>query len=195
MARTTRTLGTLVSSGVPILEGLNITRETSGNALFERLYARVSDAIREGETIARPMANNSKPGFHPVAAFLWMLTGAFVPLLIMSMPGMIKTIGLQWLLIAAAAGAFAGLAFYLLKMNHRIVDELVVNMVDVGEETGELDTMLYKVADLFDEEVTTLTDGLMKLIEPLLICFLGGAVGFIVIALFLPLISLIQGLS
>ena len=77
----------------------------------------------------------------------------------------------------------------------RVVDDLVVNMVDVGEETGELDTMLYKVADIFDEEVTTLTDGLMKLIEPLLICFLGGAVGFIVISLFLPLISLIQGLS
>ena len=70
--------------------------------------------------------------------------------------------------------------------NARVVDELVVNMVDVGEETGELDTMLYKVADVFDEEVTTLTDGLMKLIEPLLIVFLGGAVGFIVIALFLP---------
>ena len=66
---------------------------------------------------------------------------------------------------------------------------------DVGEETGELDTMLYKVADIFDEEVSALTDGLMKLIEPLLICFLGGAVGFIVIALFMPLISLIQGLS
>ena len=88
-----------------------------------------------------------------------------------------------------------GLAFYLMKMNSRVVDELVVNMIDVGEETGELDTMLYKVADIFDEEVTTLTDGLMKLFEPLLICFLGGAVGFIVISLFLPLISLIQGLS
>jgi type IV pilus assembly protein PilC len=113
----------------------------------------------------------------------------------MTMPGMIKEIGLQPLLIAAGVGSLVGLAFYLLKMNSRVVDELVVNMIDVGEETGELDTMLYKVADVFDEEVTTLTDGLMKLIEPLLICFLGGAVGFIVIALFLPLISLIQGLS
>ena len=72
---------------------------------------------------------------------------------------------------------------------------MVVNMVDVGEETGELDTMLYKVADTYDEEVAVLTEGLMKLIEPLLIFFLGGAVGFIVIALFMPLISLIQGLS
>jgi type IV pilus assembly protein PilC len=124
-----------------------------------------------------------------------MLTGAFVPLVIMTMPGMIKVLGLQPLAGAAVGGAVLGLAYYLLKMNHRIVDELVVNMIDVGEETGELDTMLYKVADIFDEEVTTLTDGLMKLIEPLLIVFLGGAVGFIVIALFLPLISLIQGLT
>ncbi|MDX1946995.1 MAG: type II secretion system F family protein [Pirellulaceae bacterium] len=195
MARTTRTLGTLVSSGVPILEGLNITRETAGNALFERMFGRVSDAIREGETISKPMAANARPGFHPVACFLWCLTGAFVPLMIMSMPGMIKAVGLQNLLSAAGAGAVVGLGFYLMKMNTRVVDELVVNMVDVGEETGELDTMLYKVADVFDEEVSTLTDGLMKLIEPLLICFLGGAVGFIVISLFMPLISLIQGLS
>ena len=107
----------------------------------------------------------------------------------------IKTLGAQPLLGSAVGCGAAGLAFYLLKMNSKVVDELVVNMVDVGEETGELDTMLYKVADIFDEEVTTLTDGLMKLIEPLLICFLGGAVGFIVISLFLPLISLIQGLS
>jgi type IV pilus assembly protein PilC len=195
MARTTRTLGTLVASGVPILEGLNITRETAGNALFERMFAKVTDAIREGETIAKPMGANAKPGFHPVAAFLWLMSGAFVPLMIMTMPGMIKTIGLQPLAGAAVGGGVCGLAFYLMKMNHRVVDDLVVNMIDVGEETGELDTMLYKVADIFDEEVTALTDGLMKLIEPLLICFLGGAVGFIVIALFMPLISLIQGLS
>jgi type IV pilus assembly protein PilC len=66
MARTTRTLGTLVASGVPILEGLNITRETAGNAMFERMYGKVSDAIREGETIAKPMKENSRLGFHPV---------------------------------------------------------------------------------------------------------------------------------
>jgi len=65
----------------------------------------------------------------------------------------------------------------------------------VGEETGELDTMLYKVADTFDEEVAVLTDSLMSLLEPLLIVFLGGAVGFIVISLFLPLVSLITNLS
>jgi type IV pilus assembly protein PilC len=195
MARTTRTLGTLVASGVPILEGLTITRETAGNALFERMYGKVLEAIREGETIAKPMAANARPGFHPVALFLWFMLGALVPLIIMSMPGMIANIGLMPLLGGVIGLGFLGCVWYLLKMNARVVDELVVNMVDVGEETGELDTMLYKVADVFDEEVTTLTDGLMKLIEPLLILFLGGAVGFIVIALFLPLISLIQGLS
>jgi type IV pilus assembly protein PilC len=68
-------------------------------------------------------------------------------------------------------------------------------MVDVGEETGELDTMLYKVADTYDEEVKTMTDGLMALLEPLLICFLGGAVGFIVVSLFMPLVDLISKLS
>jgi type IV pilus assembly protein PilC len=195
MARTTRTLGTLVASGVPILEGLTITRETAGNALFERMYGKVLEAIREGETIAKPMAANARPGFHPVTLFLWFMTGALIPLIIMSMPGMIAQVGLLPLLGAVCVLGVFGCLWYLLKMNSRVVDELVVNMVDVGEETGELDTMLYKVADVFDEEVTTLTDGLMKLIEPLMILFLGGAVGFIVIALFLPLIELITGLS
>ena len=70
MARSTRTLGTLVASGVPILEGLTITRETCGNAMFERLYGKVADSIREGETIAKPMKEYSKPGFHPIALAL-----------------------------------------------------------------------------------------------------------------------------
>src|SRR5262249_6506098 len=125
MARTTRTLGTLVSSGVPIIEGLNITRETAGNALFERMYARVTDAIREGETIAKPMGANAKPGFHPVAAFLWFMTGAFGPLMVMTMPGIMGKGGLnpQTLLGAALGAGVAGLAFYMLKMNSRVVDE------------------------------------------------------------------------
>ncbi len=71
LARTTRTLGTLVASGVPILEALNITRDTSGNATFERMYTKVSEAIREGEAIAKPMKEHSVPGFHPMAAFFW----------------------------------------------------------------------------------------------------------------------------
>ena len=84
---------------------------------------------------------------------------------------------------------------YMMKMKQRILDDMVINMVDVGEETGELDKMLYKVADVFDEEVAVLTDSLMSLMEPLIIILLGGAVGFIVISLFLPLISIIQTLS
>ena len=93
-------------------------------------------------------------------------------------------------LIAVGAGGY-----YLMTMKARVADDLVVNMVDVGEETGELDTMLYKVADTYDEEVRVLTDSLMSLLEPLLIVFLGGAVGFIVISLFMPLVSLITNLS
>lgn len=190
MARTTRTLGTLVASGVPILEGLNITRETAGNAMFERLYGKVSESIREGEVIAKPLKDYSKPGFHPVALFFWMCTGALPFAFVCFLPTLL-TMGLQM----CGAGAVLGGLFYLLKMNNRVVDDLVVNMVDVGEETGELDTMLYKVADTYDDEVKTLTDGLMALLEPLLIVFLGVAVGFIVISLFLPLVELIQGLS
>jgi type IV pilus assembly protein PilC len=195
LARTTRTLGTLVASGVPILEGLNITRETSGNAVFEKLFAKISESIREGESIAKPMAANSRPGFHPVAAGLWFFAGSSLPILVMCLPKVASMIGLTNCLTFAGAAGVIGLAYYFLNMNARVVDELVVNMVDVGEETGELDTMLYKVADTYDEEVAVLTEGLTKLMEPLLILFLGGAVGFIVIALFIPLVKLIEGLS
>jgi type IV pilus assembly protein PilC len=190
MARATRTLGTLVASGVPILEALNITRETCGNAVFERIFQKVSEAIREGETIAKPLKEWSRPGFHPVAAMLWIGIGAVPCSVLMLAPNL--------MLIAApltlAAGIVGGL-YYFTRMNRRIVDDLVVNMVDVGEETGELDTMLYKVADTFDDEVQVIADSLTSLLEPLLIVFLGGAVGFIVISLFLPLVSLIQSLS
>jgi type IV pilus assembly protein PilC len=195
MARTTRTLGTLVSSGVPILEGLNITRETSGNALFERLYGKVSDSIREGNTIARPLKDYSTLGFHPVCAFLWFFFGAVPGLSVMCLEATgMKGMATMGLMIAGVVGVLTTL-FYVMKIKGRVVDDLVVNMVDVGEETGELDTMLYKVADTYDEEVKTLTDGLMALLEPMIVCFLGGAVGFIVISLFIPLVSLIQGLS
>jgi type IV pilus assembly protein PilC len=190
LARTTRTLGTLVASGVPILEGLTITRETAGNALFERLYGKVTDAIREGDTISKPMKEHSTPGFHPVAMGFWclLLGGPGVP--ICFMPGM-QQVGLS----VVGAGAVLGGLWYCTRMQQRVVDDLVVNMVDVGEETGELDTMLYKVADTYDEEVRVMTDGLMSLLEPLLICFLGFAVGFIVISLFMPLVDLISGLA
>ena len=167
MARTSRTLGTLISSGVPILEALNITRETCGNGVFEKLYLKISERIREGDAIALPMKEYSRLSFHPVAAFFWF---CFI-------------------------GGPIGLLIYMIKYRQRVVDDIVVNMVDVGEETGELDTMLYKVADTYDEEVAVLTDGLTKLMEPLLIIFLGGAVGFIVISLFMPLVALLNGLS
>src|SRR5262245_7388425 len=135
VARTMRTLGTLIASGVPILEALSIVRETCNNAVFERMYQRVYESIREGDTIAQPLKES------------------------------------------------------------RLVDDMVVNMVDVGEETGDLDTMLYKIADVYDEEVNVMVESLISLMEPLMIVFLGVVIGSIVIALFLPLIKLLEGLS
>jgi type IV pilus assembly protein PilC len=135
VARTMRTLGTLVQSGVPILESLNIVRDTAGNAVFERAFTRIYESIREGETIAQPLREA------------------------------------------------------------RIVDDIVVNMIDVGEETGDLDTMLNKIADNYDEEVEVLVESLVSLLEPIMIVVLGGIIGFIVIALFLPLIQLISKLA
>ena len=119
MARTTRTLGTLVASGVPILEGLTITRETAGNSVFEKLYGKVSESIREGETIARPLKEYSRPGFHPVALFFWMITGAGPMIPVIFLPNMAEFGGM-----AAGAGAVLGAGFYMLKMNNRVVDDL-----------------------------------------------------------------------
>jgi type IV pilus assembly protein PilC len=135
VARTTRTLGTLVSSGVPILEALSIVRETCTNAVFERMYVRVYESIREGDTIAQPLKES------------------------------------------------------------RLVDDMVVNMIDVGEETGDLDTMLYKVADVYDEEVNVMVESLLKLLEPMMVVVLGLCVGTIVIALFMPMLKLLETLS
>jgi type IV pilus assembly protein PilC len=135
VARTMRTLGTLVNSGVPILEALTIVRETANNVVFERMFQRVLESIREGETIAEPLKQA------------------------------------------------------------RLVDDMVVNMVEVGEETGDLDTMLFKVADFYDEEVDVLVKSLISLLEPMMIVFLGLVIGGIVISLFLPLIKLLEGLS
>ncbi|MEC9091287.1 MAG: type II secretion system F family protein [Planctomycetota bacterium] len=191
LARTQRTLGALIASGVPILESLAITRETSGNAVYEKLFLKVTDSIREGETIARPMRIFSKTQFHPVSLFLWIMAGALPPLSVLLVkPDFVVIAGYG----SGAAGTMMGL-WYLLKMNTPCVEELVINMVDVGEETGELDVMLYKVADYYEEEVNTLTEGMIKLIEPLLIIFLGLTILFIVAALFLPLVSMISGLA
>ncbi len=134
-ARVCRTLGTLLASGVPILEALIIARDTSGNAVFVKAFQNIYIAIREGESMAVPLKES------------------------------------------------------------RVVDDIVVNMVDVGEETGALDVMLYKVADTYDEEVKVLVDAMVSLLEPLMVVVLGFIVGFIVIALFMPLIELLNKLS
>ncbi len=205
LARTTRTLGTLISSGVPILEAINITRETASNAMFERLFTEVNDQIREGEVISKPLKENSELGFHPMAIVFWSLFGVFPGLMLLSVAltasgtkldedGMVETLSNLSFQAIVGGGLLAGL-WGLTKVKSRVVDDLVVNMVDVGEETGELDTMLYKVADTYDEEVRVMTDGLTALMEPLMIVFLGLAVGFIVISLFMPLVNLISGLA
>ena len=135
VARFTRTLGTLISAGVPILEALTISKDTCGNEVYARALGNVHDSIREGESFANPLR---------------------------------------------AA---------------RICDAIVVYMIDVGEETGDLDKMLMKIADNYDEEVETLVGGLVSLLEPVMVVVLGGIVGFIVIALFLPLVTLINTVS
>lgn len=135
IARFTRTLGTLISAGVPILEALLITRDTSGNYVFEKALNKVHDSIREGESFADPLRES------------------------------------------------------------KTCDAIVVNMIDVGEETGEMDTMLLKIADNYDEEVDVAVGSLLKLIEPLMVVVLGGIVGTIVVAMFLPLVAMINSLQ
>ncbi|HEV7301513.1 MAG TPA: type II secretion system F family protein [Tepidisphaeraceae bacterium] len=135
IARFTRTLGTLISAGVPILDAINITKETSGNEVYSRALGKVHDAIREGESMADPLRAT------------------------------------------------------------KVCDAIVVNMIDVGEETGDLDKMLMKVADNYDSDVDVLVGSLISILEPVMVVVLGVIVGFIVIALFAPMITLIQTVS
>lgn len=135
VARFTRTLGTLVAAGVPILEAIQITKDTSGNEVYATALGKVHDAIREGESFAGPLKAT------------------------------------------------------------KVVDSLVVNMIDVGEETGDLDKMLIKIADNYDDEVETLVASLVSLLEPVMVIVLGGIVGFIVVSLFLPMVSLVNSLT
>ena len=135
VARFTRTLGTLIAAGVPILEAITITKETSGNWVFERALGQVHDSIREGETFADPLREA------------------------------------------------------------KVCDLIVVNMIEVGEETGDLDVMLMKIADNYDEEVDVAVQALLSLLEPAMVVVLGGIVGTIVLALFLPLVSMIESVS
>jgi type IV pilus assembly protein PilC len=135
VARFTRTLGTLLSAGVPILEALNITRDTAGNRVFSRAMAKVHDGIREGESFADPLRQT------------------------------------------------------------KIVESMVVNMIDVGEETGELDKMLNKVADTYEEDVEVLVSSMTSLLEPVMVISLGLIVGFIVIALFMPMVGMLEAMQ
>jgi type IV pilus assembly protein PilC len=132
VSRFCRTLGTLVQSGVPILDALSIIKNATGNMVVANAVETVHNSIKEGDTIAEPLRH---------------------------------------------CGVF---------------DDLVVNMIQVGEETGELDKMLIKVADTYDNEVDTLVGALMSLLEPILIVGMGLTVGFIVISLFLPLITIME---
>ncbi|MFM9996839.1 MAG: type II secretion system F family protein [Phycisphaerales bacterium] len=135
IARFTRTLGTLISAGVPILEAILITRDTSGNWVYERALTKVHDSIREGESFAGPLRES------------------------------------------------------------KTCDAIVVNMIDVGEETGEMDAMLLKIADNYDEEVDVAVASLVSLLEPLMVIMLGGIVGTIVVAMFLPMVAMIESLQ
>lgn len=135
ISRFSRTLGTLVTSGVPILQALNITRDTAGNVVVSDAIQNVHDRVKEGESIVAPLEKS----------------GIFPP--------------------------------------------MVISMIDVGEETGQLPEMLLKIADVYDDEVDNTVAGLTSLLEPIMIVFLAVVVGTIVIALFLPLISIISGLQ
>jgi type IV pilus assembly protein PilC len=135
VARFCRTLSTLLASGVSILEALDITAKTAGNAIVEEAIQTTRTSIERGETIAQPLKE----------------TAVFPP--------------------------------------------MVVQMIGVGEATGALDTMLGKIADFYEEEVDVAVAGLLTLMEPLMIAFLGGVVGGIVIAMYMPIFSLISKLG
>jgi len=135
VTRWTRTLGTLISAGVPILDALNVTRETAGNEVFANMLGRVHNSIRQGDTFAGPLRQS------------------------------------------------------------KTVDLIVSNMVAVGEETGDLDKMLLKVADNYDEQVDVLVASLMSMLEPIMVVVLGALVMTIVMSIFLPMIGIITSLS
>ncbi len=135
VARFCRTLATLISSGVPILDGLEITAKTSGNVIIEDAILTTRKSIERGETVAAPLKET------------------------------------------------------------KVFPAMVTQMIGVGEATGALDTMLGKIADFYEEEVDTAVAGLLTLLEPVMIAFLGGVVGGIVVAMYLPIFSLISKLT
>jgi type IV pilus assembly protein PilC len=135
ISRFARTLGTLISSGVPILQALNITRDTAGNVIVANAINKIHDSVKEGESVVGPMESSS----------------VFPP--------------------------------------------MVTSMVQVGEETGQLPDMLVKVADVYEAEVDNVVTGLTSILEPIMIVLLAVIVGTIVIALFMPMVGLIQGMG
>jgi type IV pilus assembly protein PilC len=135
ISRFTRTLGTLVSSGVPILQALMIVRETAGNVIVANAISAVHESVKEGETITAPLEGSA----------------VFPP--------------------------------------------MVISMVDVGEQTGALPEMLLKIADTYDDEVDNAVAAMTSLLEPIMIVCLAVIVGSIVIAMFLPLIKLMEGVD
>jgi type IV pilus assembly protein PilC len=135
IARITRTFGTLLSSGVPILQALTITKDITGNVFYTNALSRIHDSVRDGESLSTPMARE------------------------------------------------------------KVFPDMVTSMVDVGEETGELSEMLNRVADNYDEDVDNAVAGITSIIEPIMIVFLAVVVGFIVIALFLPIVEIIKQLT
>lgn len=132
VSRFARTLGTLVTSGVPILQALNITRDTAGNVIISKAIDKVHEAVKEGESIVTPLQSSG------------------------------------------------------------VFPDMVISMVDVGEETGQLPEMLLKVADVYDDEVDNAVTALTSILEPIMIVFLALVVGSVVFALFLPLIKVIS---
>jgi type IV pilus assembly protein PilC len=132
VARFCRTLGTLTASGVPILDGLEITAKTAGNAVIEDAIMAVRKSVEEGKSISEPLAQT------------------------------------------------------------KVFPAMVVQMINVGEQTGALDQMLSKIADFYEDEVDTAVAGLMKLIEPVMITVLGAVIGTIVAAMYLPLYSILS---
>jgi len=135
IGRFTRTLGTLVSSGVPILQALTIVRETAGNVVIADAVTAIHESVKEGETITVPLEAS------------------------------------------------------------KVFPPMVISMVDVGEQTGALPEMLMKIADNYDEEVDNAVTAMTSLLEPVMIIFLAVVVGSIVIALFLPLIAMMDSLG
>ncbi|MCZ6541064.1 MAG: type II secretion system F family protein [Nitrospinae bacterium] len=129
-AKFSRTLGTLIASGVPLIEAMDICARTAGNKIIEIAILNTIEAIKEGETIAAPLAREN------------------------------------------------------------VFPAMVIQMIDVGESAGALDAMLTKIADFYDEEVDNAVEGLTALLEPMLMVFLGCVVGFIVVAMYLPIFKM-----